>query len=498
MTSTLRIDKLAAECNSLSSEMDFIYRSVAPSIEFSNTGRRGGKKYFSITLIELLNTLMDIKNNLAEYESVKLYDETPLRNLFSRTISRKTVNAQSTVQTLPLFALLNKFIYKANDLSTPFNEKNLNVSADLIEGAIKYLEQQLPDDKTYLESISVEEPPTSYVTGSEVAKGGENIIYYGAPGTGKSYKIDTQCDESNSIRTVFHPETQSSDFLGCLKPGMKGDDIIYSFRPGPFCLSLKLAHENKQKKVFLVIEEINRAAAASVFGEIFQLLDRNEDGRSDYAITVSDPDMLQYLEEHASSVLEGNKLRLPCNINLYATMNSSDQAVMPMDTAFKRRWKFEYIPIDFTKTNSGPAGSIPVNFVDPTVKKVSWKILANAINEILEEEDVPEDRLLGPWFLSDSEVKNGSAASASLKGKLLLYLWDDVLRHNDRAMIFRQGVKAYSALIKELENGKPIFSDKLEKLILKKTHENSLLDSSQTAKSDDNHAPELKTLEEQD
>lgn len=298
-------------------------------------------------------------------------------------------------------------------------------------------------------------------------RSGENKVFYGAPGTGKSYQIDKLCSDSNSIRTVFHPETQNSDFVGCLKPGMRDGNVVYSFRPGPFSLAVTLAHTKPNEHVFLIIEEINRAAAAAVFGELFQLLDRSPDGTSKYSITVSDPDMLEYFQENAGSALEGEKFRIPANLSIYATMNSSDQAVMQMDTAFKRRWKFEYIPIDFKKSNSGPAGNIPIQFSDSKERNVPWRILASSINEILESEDIPEDRFLGPWFISDSEVLDRSAALASLKGKLLLYLWDDVLRHSDRTNIFCSKAKAYSSLIKLLENGSPIFSERLEKLMYK-------------------------------
>lgn len=437
MPSSLRIDELAAECNKLDSEMEFTYRSVAPSIEFSNTGRRGEKKYFSISLIELLETLKDIQKHLPAYEAAKEYVERNMRDLFSRTITSKTVNAQSTVQTLPLFSLLNKFIYVANGLSNSFDEKVLTISDDYIKGAIDYLESQLPDNDAYLKSLVISDSNESIESSGQsdqekpLTDPAENKIFYGAPGTGKSHEIDINCSDSNSVRTVFHPDTQNSDFVGCLKPGMDNSNIVYSFRPGPFCLALKLAHELHDKHVFLVIEEINRAAAAAVFGELFQLLDRKSSGESRYSITVSDPDMLRYLELNASSVLVDNRLRIPRNLNLYATMNSSDQAVMPMDTAFKRRWKFEYIPIDFQNVNAVPQGSIPLNLSGNTKVDVPWAVLAESINKVLETENIPEDRLLGPWFLSGEELADSGTALKSLRGKVLLYLWDDVLRHND-------------------------------------------------------------------
>lgn len=289
-----------------------------------------------------------------------------------------------------------------------------------------------------------------------------NVIFYGAPGTGKSYKIDQTCDTSNSVRTVFHPDYQYSDFIGYLKPGMNGDNVIYQFRPGVFTLALKLAANSPDKMMYLVIEEINRASAAAVFGEIFQLLDREPSGKSKYEITLTEPDLINYLNDYAPSLLNGSNLKIPANLSILATMNSSDQAVMPMDTAFKRRWKFEYIPIDFT---SAPTGTIKIPVGSNNAINISWKDFATSINGLLEEENIPEDRLLGPWFLSKPELETIESATNSLKGKLLLYLWDDVLRHGEKSLIFSPDIKTYGGLIKALENGDNILSDRLESIL---------------------------------
>lgn len=451
MSKKTRIDQFTEECKRLRSEMSLNYRNVSPSFEFSNTGRRG-TKYFTITLVELLATLKDIRANLSRYEAAKDYVEGPIRDLFSRTIKTETINALSTVQTLPLFSLLNKVVYVANDLDSAFNEKRLNLDADLIENAILYIESQIPDNHAYLESIS------KVQTTSDSA--GENIIYYGAPGVGKSYRIDQACSSENSIRTVFHPDSQYSDFTGCLKPTMSGSNVVYEFRPGPFTLAFIKASLDPEEMFYLVIEEINRASSSAVFGELFQLLDRSESGESCYEVTLADPDMVAFINEKAPSALNGNNIKIPSNLSLYATMNSSDQAVMPMDTAFKRRWKFEYVPIDFTEC---PRGDLEIPIDGQLTIVTTWKNLAESINEILEGEDIPEDRLLGPWFLKESELNNLEASANALKGKLLLYLWDDVLRHGDKGLIFADGVMSYGSLVKNLKSGKKVFSNQLEK-----------------------------------
>ena len=288
----------------------------------------------------------------------------------------------------------------------------------------------------------------------------DNKVLYGAPGTGKSYEIDQIVQAQKHVSTVFHPDTQYSDFVGCLKPSMKGPDVEYKFREGPFCKALKLAHDNQGEHCYLVIEEINRASAAAVFGEVFQLLDRDADGSSKYQIDINDPDMLFYLLEHAPSVISNGQLRLPGNLSIYATMNSSDQAVMPMDTAFKRRWKFKYKPVDFSNCATG---EFKVHHEEEDLA-ISWKDFAESVNTILVEQEIPEDRLLGPWFLKTEEIANIGSATEALSGKLFMYLWDDVLRHAQRSSVFDESIKNYGQLVDKFKGGKPVFSEQLFEL----------------------------------
>jgi hypothetical protein len=184
-----------------------------------------------------------------------------------------------------------------------------------------------------------------------------------------------------------------------------------------------------------------------------------------YAITLSEPDMIEYLNANAAGILDGNELKIPNNLSLYATMNSSDQAVMPMDTAFKRRWKFEYVPVDFS---SCPKGTIPIPTEKQGVIKVKWADFASIINEALEAESIPEDRLLGPWFLSPAELFDEDSSYNSLKGKLLLYLWDDVLRHGEKSTIFSDSILTFGRLITNLMENKSIFNDDIEQSLSEK------------------------------
>ena len=395
----VRIDQFSSRCNQLPSNTDYSYVGVSPSIEFSNTGRRG-KKYFSMPLTGLLQSLRDIKDNLSVFRPHMDYVEDIWRDLFATYFTNPAANALANTQSLPTFAMLGKTIHVANQLTDTYDQNHIELSDNNLQTAIDYIARQVPDDKEYLNNLNVTLGMGSEETG-QIREStsvyspdliGENFIYYGAPGTGKSYEIDCVVENKKYVSTVFHPDTQYSDFVGCLKPSMNGSDVEYKFREGPFCKALKLAHDHQGEHCYLVIEEINRASAAAVFGEVFQLLDRESDGSSKYRIDINDPDMLSYLSKNAPSVISGDQLRLPGNLSIYATMNSSDQAVMPMDTAFKRRWKFKYKPIDFA---SCATGDLPVQSGEEDLV-ISWKDFAEFVNAILVEQEISEDRLLGP------------------------------------------------------------------------------------------------------
>ncbi|ECV0459350.1 type II restriction endonuclease subunit R, partial [Salmonella enterica subsp. enterica serovar Albany] len=241
-------------------------------------------------------------------------------------------------QTLPLFSLINKVITIANNDSKDYSEKTMQISKEALTNTINYLETQIPDNNQYILELSKYSEHSTFIESV-------NKIFYGAPGTGKSHRINEILGSSKYIRTVFYPDMLYSDFVGSLRPrtiedSEKNKKVIYEYRAGPFLRALILALNSKDEQVYLVIEEINRASASAVFGELFQLLDRNEFGESKYEIDINDPDMLDYINERVNDKLLS--LRIPQNLSILATMNSSDQAVMPMDTAFKRRWQFEY------------------------------------------------------------------------------------------------------------------------------------------------------------
>lgn len=295
-------------------------------------------------------------------------------------------------------------------------------------------------------------------------EGGENVIFYGAPGTGKSNRVDRKITAAGKspFRTVFHPDLQNSDFFGCLKPQMDGGNVRYSFSPGPFMKAIAEAYLSPAEPVFLVIEELNRAAAAAVFGDLFLLLDRDDDGRGEYDVSFPSPESEEWFRDVTG--MPHPALRLPSNLFIYATMNSADQGVYPIDTAFRRRWRQEYLPLDYDK---GPTGK--VSYVDATGNShtLQWRTFIKILNTHLTGNKtlgIAEDRLLGQWFVKPKELDGNG-----IPDKVLLYLWDDLLRHDGREHVFHSGttgeLQTYGDLVIEAGGGRRFLSDSfLEKL----------------------------------
>ena len=293
--------------------------------------------------------------------------------------------------------------------------------------------------------------------------GGSNMIRYGAPGTGKSYAIDKEIEGHRNFRTVFHPTLEQSDFFGSLKPVVVGEKVQYRFVPGPFCLALADALNNPAKRVNLVIEELNRGPAAAIFGDTFLLLDRLPDGNGVYDIASPSPEFAQWFE--AATGNDDGRLRMPSNLWLLATMNSADQGVFPLDTAFRRRWAQNYEPLNFAH-----APDVNFNVVQQGggSAEVPWRVLAVEVNAILTQRlTIPEDRLLGPWFVKP-EDRN---ADGAIPGKVLLYLWDDVLRHHGREEIFSSDVRTYGELVLRISEGHSFLSNNLLARIAEKVAE---------------------------
>lgn len=318
---------------------------------------------------------------------------------------------------------------------------------------------------------------------------GVNLIIYGAPGTGKSHYVEHEMnlDKDKITRIVFHPEYTYFDFIGQYRPyplykntngkfvssenRNDADDepfIDYNFIPGPFTKVLveackeKKEHQDEPAIYTLLIEELNRADAAAVFGDVFQLLDR-KDGESEYGIVPS-PEWGAYLKKEGV-LPEDGKIRIPSNMNIIATMNSADQGVHVLDTAFKRRWDYKFMSIGTNE--SSIANELNVRYTKDAVgwNTCTWKNLLDVINEkLIGTVGIAEDRLVGPFFVKPEIVKNEKGKYAI--EKILFYLWDDVLRNNDRESFFDNDLKTMSQLYKAFEAGKDVMGIK-DKLNLK-------------------------------
>lgn len=285
------------------------------------------------------------------------------------------------------------------------------------------------------------------------------VIYYGAPGTGKSYKIKhiDKGQGTKPVRTTFHPDSDYATFVGAYKPtmevvpryessGTQVDEkrIVYNFMPQAFLKAYVQAWANYPEPQYLVIEEINRGNCAQIFGDLFQLLDRSATGFSEYPIA-ADSDISKYLsetfateanfapDESAQSeinelykeeysdvmadVRKGELLLLPKNLHILATMNTSDQSLFPIDSAFKRRWDWEYIPI----RNANKGWVITVSG-----KEWDWWTFLQCINEKIGSVTDSEDKKLGYFFVKPSD--NHSISAETFVSKVIFYLWNDVFK----------------------------------------------------------------------
>lgn len=305
-----------------------------------------------------------------------------------------------------------------------------------------------------------------------------NRILFGAPGTGKSFKLNEDREnyfhEGHYDRVTFHPNYSYAQFVGTYKPTPMADDpskITYTYVPGPFIKTWVKAYRSLQNLVpenyLLIIEEINRANVAGVFGEVFQLLDRN-DGLSEYSIYLNE-DIKRFLDSQFSKEIPENNwylelsleerekhissMKLYPNMYIWCTMNTADQGVFPIDTAFKRRWNFEYIGINESESKNNKQ----VELADGRV--ISWNVLRRGINHKLGLMNINEDKMLGPFFLSkDNLEKNFDHA---FKSKLLMYLYEDVIKHR-RDEFFKNGMYTYSTLLETYKtSGGDIFNFEL-------------------------------------
>ena len=288
-------------------------------------------------------------------------------------------------------------------------------------------------------------------------KGAENVLLYGVPGVGKSHEIQTKyCDDPERMeRVVFHPDYTYSDFVGQILPKVENGKLKYEFTAGPFTTLLAKAWNNPGNEYYLVIEEINRGNAPAIFGEIFQLLDRktedshrydpSEYGESEYSITNSDIATAVFGDPE-------EKIRIPSNMWILATMNTADQNVFTLDTAFQRRWKLHHMKNDVMSAGHSKAkieGS-----------EIEWGTFASVINEMVTDYSLEmmssEDQRVGAYF-----VKKNELSEEEFPEKVLKYLWDDAFKMKKDA-VFDDKFKSLETIIETYELSEP---DKLKSVL---------------------------------
>ena len=310
-------------------------------------------------------------------------------------------------------------------------------------------------------------------------------IFYGAPGTGKSHEINRLTEGKEVTRTTFHPDSDYSTFVGCYKPHMEEVDmttiigetlkvvrdekgepkkekrIVYKYTCQPFLQAYIAAWQQPDKELYLVIEEINRGNCAQIFGDIFQLLDRNDEGYSSYPIR-SDadaekelaevfaqewhltPEQTQEIDniyrEHypngiSKDIKNGSLLLLSKNLYIWATMNTSDQSLFPIDSAFKRRWDWKYMKIKDEGKDWKIDVELNVKDADgnPTTKKLGWWPFIEKINDIIASMTSSADKQLGYFFCKATENEEGESEPTIITkdtfvSKVIFYLWNDVFK----------------------------------------------------------------------
>jgi MoxR-like ATPase len=336
------------------------------------------------------------------------------------------------------------------------------------------------DDDSLMEEDDFIENEIDYDNCNRLS-GGENIIIYGVPGAGKSYTIEKHYKNDNTEmqRLVFHPDYTYSDFVGQILPQSKDGDVTYEFIPGPFTKILKYAYYNPEQKFILVIEEINRGNAPAIFGDVFQLLDREKDGRSSYEIANADIAQVVYRNEN-------HPVYLPSNLSIICTMNTSDQNVFTLDTAFQRRWNMRLIENIFKKETPEEIEFAEHPILDSNIK---WEAFCEAINtQILDKNQnmtSSEDKRLGTHFVTiddlifdknednsnatDSEKTKAALNNRKFPEKVIKYLWDDAFKFY-RDEIFKSNYNSLEKVIREFatqrENNRfTIFKDNIRAAI---------------------------------
>lgn len=368
---------------------------------------------YSTIISEIKATRNGILQQLQLPDEAQKYTDWKPINFLERFNFLKTENSKTTI---------------SEDVLQKYKKQLLNLKIYNIDKNIIIEDAKMPETEPYT--------PLNYTPCKDKIKSYNRIIF-GAPGTGKSFQLKQESTDGNHFanieRVTFHPDYSYGQFVGSYKPVSDDDGRIrYEYVPGPFMRTLVKALESGKngdsaEKFLLIVEEINRAKVAAVFGDMFQLLDRTDAGDSVYEIQASE-DVRRYLARELGGTKENyTSIKIPNNMYIWATMNSADQGVFPMDTAFKRRWEFTYLSIN---ANEKKIAIEDLPIINGDAKIIKWNILRKSINNMLLKEcKVNEDKLLGPFFISGEVFKNATSNTdaffEAFNSKVLMYLFED-------------------------------------------------------------------------
>ena len=418
------------------------------------------------------NTKVDIKK-LIEIKDSKIEKRDFTIQELGSILFEMYSNAEDKMQVASIHIFGIK--YGKNIIDKEFRAPDIIKAAGLNESYSTELQKALNiyrclNKNSYGISISDGDEPEKAEKISVVRKtGAENILLYGVPGAGKSHEIKTKycSDEKYMERVVFHPDYMYSDFVGQILPRVEKDEagndrLKYIFTPGPFTKMLKKAENDPENYYYLVIEELNRGNAPAIFGEIFQLLDRKDEdefpaeevGESEYGISNYEVAKEVYKDEK-------HPVRIPSNMYILATMNTADQNVFTLDTAFQRRWNMRQIENNFEKASHSK------DIIAGT--KVSWGAFATVINDMVIDINVDmassEDKRLGTYFAKKKELE-----VSRFPEKVLKYLWDDAFKM-DKTAIFNENCKSLEDVVVTYETAT---TDKLAAVLRLSVYEKML------------------------
>ena len=467
---------------------------------------------------EVINKLKEKKDKLlyeensivVEYKVIKIEDEHKCEII--KICFRKNEIDMSIVENVK--EILDN-IYNKCDTENKY-VKNPSMS-DTINGGnrsmiFKYLKEKVNEEKTQtlIDKIKekIENEVEEYIKNKKIRIKKINKykqkIYYGVPGCGKSYTIKKELDEvieseenrsSRIFRVTVHPDYSYGDFIGSIMPKVREKTISYEFVPGIFTRALKRALElrDKNENVYLIVEEMTRGNIAEIFGDIFQLLDRDENGESEYEI--DNENIYRSIYEYGSSNsdnseenetkkpenerwLSNNKIKLPANFYIWGTLNTSDQNVFVMDNAFKRRFNFQLIKADGNKAEMDE--KLNNEFKEKFFKSFDgnqkfWQLDNDFVKElnnyIIKELELNEDKQIGNYFIKilgeDQEFANVVA------NKLLYYLWYDVQKvtYGDKYIFNKDKITKFEDIF-DKDNLNNIFSENFYEKVISKESEN--------------------------